>query len=256
MTLVPCVKYAANFGVETPLRGTVFPSLISFILPTNSCGHWMSQYSMRILSKCPCYPFSSWKETPGFQLESKRVNNLTSVSPHREQFLTKFVNNSTDLRTSWEAKRTWAIQEIPRIFLKTECSLPCLQQPATISYPKPNALSPHHVLTNCTFHIALAHMLMSYKQSLSVSYYNRPITHFDCCSSFGFLQICFHLLPIRATCPSHLFLLGFITAISDIFIVQLLQHYILFPMRQGVAQMVGEGRGFDSRWFHWNFSLT
>jgi len=67
------------------------------------------------------------------------------------------------------------------------------------------------------------------KQSLSVSYYNKPLMNFNCCFSFGFLQVSFHLLPIRATCPSHLILLGSITAIADIFIIQLLRHPVLLP---------------------------
>jgi hypothetical protein len=62
---------------------------------------------------------------------------------------------------------------------------------------------------------------------ISASYYNKPLTHLNCCSSFGFLQVCFHRHLIRATCPGHLILLGFITAISDIFIIPLLQHPVL-----------------------------
>jgi hypothetical protein len=48
-------------------------------------------------------------------------------------------------------------------------------------------------------------------------------------AAFGFLQVCFHRIHIRATCPSLLILLGFITAISDIFITLLLQHPVLLP---------------------------
>ena len=47
-----------------------------------------------------------------------------------------------------------------------------------------------------------------------------------------------------------------------VIICEIFYHWLSVPMGTAVAQLVealrykSEGRGFDSRWCHWNFSLT
>jgi hypothetical protein len=47
---------------------------------------------------------------------------------------------------SCEANQFAASQEIPRIFMEPEVSLPYLQVPATCPYPKPTPSIPHNPL--------------------------------------------------------------------------------------------------------------
>jgi hypothetical protein len=49
-------------------------------------------------------------------------------------------------QSPWEANRFAAGQEIPRIFMEPEGSLPYTQVPATRSYPEPTPSSPHNPL--------------------------------------------------------------------------------------------------------------
>jgi len=44
---------------------------------------------------------------------------------------------------SWEANSRSARQEIPRLLLEPEGSLPCSQDPDTGPYPEPDEYSPH-----------------------------------------------------------------------------------------------------------------
>jgi hypothetical protein len=47
---------------------------------------------------------------------------------------------------SWESNRFVTSQEIPRIFMEPEGSLPYSQVPATCPYPEPSPYSPHNPL--------------------------------------------------------------------------------------------------------------
>jgi hypothetical protein len=44
---------------------------------------------------------------------------------------------------SWETNSHSTSQEIPRLLMEPEGSLPCSQQPATGPYPEPHVSSPH-----------------------------------------------------------------------------------------------------------------
>jgi hypothetical protein len=54
---------------------------------------------------------------------------------------------SMEQSPSWEANPVFAAsQEIPRIFMEPEGSLPYSQLPATCPYPEPTPFSPHQPL--------------------------------------------------------------------------------------------------------------
>ena len=56
--------------------------------------------------------------------------------------LTYLLTHSTQHSPSWAANRFAASQEIPRIFMEPEGSLPHSQLPATCLYPEPARSSP------------------------------------------------------------------------------------------------------------------
>jgi hypothetical protein len=52
-------------------------------------------------------------------------------------------SNYTEQSPSWEASSYSASQENSPPFVQPDSSLPCSQDPATESYPEPDASSPH-----------------------------------------------------------------------------------------------------------------
>ena len=104
-------------------------------------------------------------------------------------------------QSPWEANRFSASQEISRIFMEPEGSLPHLQVSATCPYPEPDQSRPcpppFHFL-EIHLNITLPSMPWSSKWSLSLRF-----THQN--------PVYISPIPICDTCPAHLILLDLIT---------------------------------------------
>jgi hypothetical protein len=66
----------------------------------------------------------------------------TGTGRPQKYLLTYLLTYSMEQSPSWEANRFATSQEIPRIFMEPEGSLPYLQVPATCPYPEPTPTSP------------------------------------------------------------------------------------------------------------------